>query len=131
MGVHDFSPTIEWGCIRDFISLMRKGPTNLSTEEKCEAGQHVCWFTGCAFGWYANRDNKPEGDDSILRMLLELFSAKTFGSESEMSIEDLCDRCEEALPPEDSYGQVESPVVVLQILSIVVPLVIELWRKLR
>lgn len=131
MSVHGFTPTIEWSCVREIIALVRKGPSELTVAEKCEVGQHAAWFWGCSLAWYAQRDEAPDGDDSLLAKLLALFTARaTFGDcpEAEMDTEELCCAAEEAIDSFDSEGYESVPV--FQILSIVVPIVLELLRRI-
>jgi hypothetical protein len=142
MATHEFTPTLEFGCLRDAIRILRAGPSELDTAEVCEVGQHLAWFSGCSLAWYAERKKvAPDDTDStLLDRLLSLFSRRDdFGGELPVSatdeqgnefpiqsVDELCDIAESALEP-DSEGYAAFPVI--QVLSIVIPIIIELLKR--
>jgi hypothetical protein len=130
MATHEFTPTLEFGCLRDAIRILRAGPAHLDTPEICEVGQHLAWFTGCGLAWYAERKKvAPDDTDStMLDRLLSLFNRReVFGDElPAKSVDELCDLAEAALEP-DSEGYAAFPVI--QVLSIVIPIIIELLKR--
>ena len=131
MATHEFTPTLEFGCLRDAIRILRAGPASLDTAEVCEVGQHISWFTGCALGWYAERKKvaPDEADDTLLYRLLSLFARRqVFGDDiAAQSTDELCDLAEAALEPDSEGYYTAFPVI--QILAIVIPIIIELLKR--
>ena len=123
---HPFPAEIQWGCVRDVISLVRRG--DLTTGDKLDIGQHVAWFWGSALEWYRNADDEVK-DGSFLNRLLAVFTSLRFGDDlSAKSTAELCDECENALPTESGYY---GAIPIIQILSIVIPILIELLKRTR
>ena len=63
---HNFPASLEWGCVTDAIKLVRGG--DMDRDKALELGQHVAWFSGCAFELFKSQDNPepiPEPDENV------------------------------------------------------------------
>lgn len=128
---HQFPASIEWGCVRDIISLVRQG--DLTADQKLDIGQHAAWFWGSSLEWYRQHDDDADpGARGVLRLILrQLLGVPIFGADDhflDRTTESLCDECEDVLPG-DQYGQNEA-VPIIQILGIVVPIIIEILKRM-
>lgn len=136
MSEHKFDPVIPWGCLRDVIGLVRGGLGNLTPDQRFEIAEHVLWFAGCSVAKIRVDDTVPDADKAgILKRLLTLFSADAsiFGATQSASIGDTCDKLEAILPKQGDSDDIAmyGGVPWLTILTVVLPLVMELIEKLR
>jgi hypothetical protein len=129
---HSFEAKLDCSCVREIIAIVRKG--EMSVEDRIDMGQHAAWFGGSALEWYrVRRKDVPDGVDlSLLERILSLFGGgKLFGDdgyETSLSDDELCDKCENVLSTvNDADGYTAFPVI--QVLSIIIPIIIELIKR--
>jgi hypothetical protein len=130
---HSFPATLDFTCIRDVVSIVRKG--DLTADDKIDIGQHVAHFAGSSLEWYrVRRKETPDGVDvSLLDRILSLFGGRSlFGDEPNQAFhttEDLCSQIENAITPDGANEFGAFPVI--QILTIVIPILIELLKRMN
>lgn len=129
---HAFEAKLDWTCVREIIAAVRKGET--TTDSRIDIGQHAAWFGGCALEWYrVRRKEVPDGVDlSLLERILSLVGGgRLFGDdgyETSMSDDELCDKVENVLSTVDE-GDGYSAFPIIQVLSIIIPIIIELIKR--
>lgn len=126
---HSFPAEIQWSCIREIVAAARKGPTNLSRDEKIDVGQHFAFLWGSTLEWYRQKENDPDG--SIWSELKKLFTRSASfgdGGYDHDSTEELCDSVDAVLDQEtdESFGALPW----LQILTVVIPIVLEILKRM-